>query len=44
MKLPRFEQVIISERKLTDYLLSRTHRDGRGKAQFFASFGFTVEA
>ena len=43
MRLPHFEQAIIPQRKLTEYLLSRTHRDGRGKAAFFASFGFTIE-
>jgi hypothetical protein len=44
MKLPQFEQAIIPQRKLTEYLLSRMHRDGRNKAAFFASFGFTLEA
>ena len=44
MHLPQFEQVIIPQRKLTEYLLSRTHRDGRSKATFFESFGFTIEA
>lgn len=43
MKLPQFEQAIIPERKLVEYLLSPTHRDGRSKAAFFASFGFTKE-
>lgn len=44
MKLPHFERAIIPQRKLTDYLLSRTHREGRNKAAFFASFGFTAGA
>jgi len=44
MKLPQFEQAIIPQRKLTEYLLSFSHRDGRSKAVFFAGFGFTVEA
>jgi uncharacterized protein DUF6883 len=44
MRLPRFEQAIIPRRKLTEYLLSSTHHDGRSKAAFFASLGFTVEA
>ena len=29
--------------KLVEYLLNRTHRHGASKAQFFASFGFTLE-
>ena len=43
MKLPQFEQAIIPKSKLTDYLLSRTHHNGRNKAAFFAAFGFTQE-
>lgn len=44
MKLPNAEQAIIPERKLTEYLLSPTHRVGRAKAVFFARFGFTQDA
>jgi hypothetical protein len=43
MKLPKYEQAIISEAKITQYLLSRTHHEGRGKANFFLRLGFTVE-
>jgi hypothetical protein len=43
MKLPNFEQAIVSQEKVIDYLLSDTHRDGRYKAIFFKGFGFTVE-
>src|SRR5579859_5955605 len=43
MMLPYAEQVIIPQRKLTEYLLSPTHRMGRAKAAFFTSFGFTLE-
>lgn len=43
MKLPQYEQAIIPQRKLTEYLLAPTHRDGRNKAAFFASFGFTLD-
>jgi hypothetical protein len=44
MRLPNVEQAIVARRKLTEYLLSPTHRAGRSKAAFFASFGFTAEA
>jgi hypothetical protein len=42
MKLPNYEQVVITREKVVDYLLSDTHRDGRHKAAFFKRFGFTV--
>jgi hypothetical protein len=44
MKLPLFKQAIIPQRKLTNYLLSPTHRKGRDKAAFFARFGFSAES
>ena len=44
MKLPHVEQAIIPQQKLTEYLLSPTHRTGRSKAVFFVAFGFTREA
>ena len=40
MKLPYRENVHISKRKLTDYLLSETHPIGRWKAKFFRALGF----
>jgi hypothetical protein len=33
-----------AQRLITHYLLSTTHRDGQHKAEFFRSFGFTIEA
>jgi hypothetical protein len=42
MRLPNYEQVVITREKVVDYLLSETHRDGRHKAAFFKRFGFTV--
>jgi hypothetical protein len=42
MKLPEHEQAVVSERKITGYLLSLSHRDGRSKAAFFMRFGFTL--
>jgi hypothetical protein len=44
MKLPNVDKTIIRREKITDYLLSPTHRDGRGKAGFFTRFGFTADA
>src|SRR5512146_2660182 len=43
MRLPYAKLAIVPQRKLTEYLLSATHRVGRAKAAFFASFGFTLE-
>lgn len=40
MKLPNVEQAEVPEEKITGYLLSTTHRDGKHKAAFFLSFGF----
>lgn len=44
MKLPNYEQAIISRKKITQYLLSLTHPDGKSKAKFFLRFGFTEDA
>ena len=44
MKLPNTEGAIVPSRKITHYLLSTAHRDGRHKAEFFRSFGFKLEA
>lgn len=44
MKLPQCEQVIVPQRKVTEYLLSPAHRTGRNKAAFFTRFGFSAEA
>jgi hypothetical protein len=41
--LPNVENAEIAREKLTDYLLSLTHRDGRGKAVFFRAFGFSPD-
>ncbi len=43
MKLPRAEEAVVPREKVTDYLLSSSHRTGRAKAEFFTRFGFTVE-
>jgi len=43
VNLPNYAQAVVPERKITEYLLSLTHRDGRSKATFFMSFGFTID-
>ena len=40
MRLPGHERAVIPERKLRDYLLSGSHRTGKGKAAFFARLGY----
>ena len=44
MKLPNVEQAEVPQEKITGYLLSNTHRDGKHKAAFFLSFGFKPKA
>jgi hypothetical protein len=41
MKLPGAENAVVPELKIRNYLLSLTHLEGRSKARFFGSFGFT---
>lgn len=42
-RLPNVDHAIISQSKVCDYLLSRSHPIGRFKAVFFAALGYTVE-
>lgn len=42
MKLPHVDRVEIPKAKVLQYLLSSTHRAGKGKAAFFTAFGFTA--
>ena len=44
MTLPHADRVEIPQAKVVQYLLSSTHRAGRGKAGFFSAFGFQVIA
>src|SRR5437867_955022 len=44
MKLPNAERAVVPSRKITQYLPSATHRDGRHKAEFFRHFGFKLKA
>ena len=39
-KLPNAAEAVVDRRKITDYLLSGRHPDGRSKAAFFSGFGF----
>jgi hypothetical protein len=43
VKLPNLDQAIVPPEKITQYLLSLTHRKGRSKAVFFMRFGFTTD-
>ncbi|MEN6301090.1 MAG: DUF6883 domain-containing protein [Armatimonadia bacterium] len=42
MRVPRSQDAVVPEEKVTDYLLNELHPAGRGKARFFQSFGFAV--
>ncbi len=44
MKLLNLAKAVISPGKITGYLLSFTHRDGRHKAAFFSRFGFIADS
>lgn len=43
MRLPHHQAAQIPKEKITGYLLSATHRDGRYKAAFFRRYGFCSE-
>lgn len=43
MVLPNRELAVVSPAKITDYLLSETHPDGRHKCQFFKAFGYSLD-
>jgi hypothetical protein len=42
MKLPNIIEARVAQAKITDYLLSFEHEDGRSKADFFTRFGFSA--
>lgn len=42
MRLPNAAQAVVPQQKITGYLLSFSHRDGRDKATFFSRFGFSA--
>jgi len=41
MKLPRNQEAIVSEEKITGYLLSESHPVGKAKAMYFRKIGYT---
>lgn len=41
-RLPNSDKAFVAPAKLSGYLLSETHRDGKGKAKFFMGFGFSL--
>lgn len=43
MQVPNFHKAEIPTKKVTDYLLSSTHPDGKYKAKFFEAFGFSLD-
>ena len=43
MELPNASQARVEVEKVTGYLLSVSHPDGRTKAEFFARFGFQLQ-
>jgi hypothetical protein len=43
LRLPNADQVRVESEKITSYLLSASHADGRSKADFFGRFGFRME-
>lgn len=42
MKLPNVQYAVVPPEKITEYLLSETHPEGRDKAVFFRHFGFQL--
>jgi hypothetical protein len=43
MKLPNLEKAVVPEAKIIRYLLNLESENGKTKARFFLSFGFTIE-
>ncbi len=41
MKLPKNREVIVPERKITEYLLSASHPVGKAKAGYFRGLGYS---
>jgi len=41
MKLPRNQEAIVTEEKITDYLLSESHPVGKAKARYFKKIGYS---
>jgi hypothetical protein len=43
VRLPNYDGAIVSQTKITGYLLSSAHHHGRGKAAFFTRYGFSLQ-
>jgi hypothetical protein len=43
MVVPNRELAVVTQAKITDYLLSESHPDGRHKCQFFKAFGYSLD-
>lgn len=43
MKLPNHDKAIVPQSKIIRYLLDLSSENGKAKARFFLSFGFTIE-
>lgn len=43
MKLPNWQNAVIPDAKIREYILSISHPNGRHKAAFFKSFGFRAK-
>ena len=41
--LPRAEDALVEEEKISGYLLNFDHDDGKHKAEFFSRFGFSPD-
>lgn len=43
MPIPNFEQAVVEEQKLRDYLLNTEHPDGGSKARWLRSLGYAPD-
>lgn len=43
MNLPNANNAQVEQKKITEYLLCKSHPDGRNEAIFFSQFGFTLD-
>jgi hypothetical protein len=43
MRVPNSNAAVVPRAKITGYLLSDTHPDGKHKARFFEAFGFRLD-
>lgn len=43
MNVPNLDAVVVPAAKITDYLLSDSHPNGKHKAKFFKAFGFSLD-